>query len=71
VKFAFQNEQFSELAKLKANGVLFWCPVLPVNEVGKLVVLLRIQSFHKNEMFISLGKVYTEWVNAKDRKEKK
>jgi hypothetical protein len=27
-KFAFKNEQFSELAKLKVNGVLFWCPVL-------------------------------------------
>jgi len=71
VKFAFQNEQFSDLAKLKADGVLFWCPVLTVNGVGKLDILTSIKSFQENERFIRLGKVYTEWVNAKERKEKK
>jgi hypothetical protein len=62
-KFAFQNEQFSELAKLKANGVLFWHPVLTVNEVGRLDILMRIQCFNKNERFISLGKQskWKEW----------
>lgn len=71
MKFAFQNEQFSDLAKLKADGVLFWCPVLTVNGVGKLDILTSIKSFQENERFIRLGKVYTEWVNAKERKEKK
>jgi hypothetical protein len=42
-----------------------------VNEVGRLDILMRIQFFNKNERFISLGKVYTEWVNSKDRKQKK
>jgi hypothetical protein len=54
-----------------ADGVLFWHPVLTVNGVGKLDILMGIKSFQGNERFISLGKVYTEWVNAKERKEKK
>ena len=66
VKFAFQNEQFCDLAKLMADGVLFWHPVLSVNGVGKLDILMSIKNFQ-----FSLGKVYTEWVNAKERKEKK
>jgi len=54
-----------------ADGLLFWHPVLNVNGVGKLDILMSIKSFQENERFINLGKVYTEWVNAKERKEKK
>lgn len=71
MKFTFQNEQFSDLIKLMADGLLFWHPVLNVNGVGKLDILMSIKSFQENERFINLGKVYTEWVNAKERKEKK
>ena len=71
MKFAFQNEHFSDLAKLMANGVLFSHPFLTLNWVGKLDILMRIKCFQKNEKFISLSEVYTEWVDAKDRKEKK
>jgi len=45
--------------------------VLTVNGVGKLDILMSIKSFQENERFISLGMVYTEWVNANERKEKK
>jgi len=32
-------------------------------------ILMGIKSFQENERFISLGIVYTEWVNANKRKE--
>jgi hypothetical protein len=59
VKFAFQNEQFSDLVKQMAEGVLFWHPFLTVNGVGKLDILMSIKSFQENQRFINLGKVYT------------
>jgi hypothetical protein len=57
VKFAFQNEQFSDLAKLIADGVLFWHPVLTGSGVGKLDIVMSIKSFQENERLISLGKI--------------
>jgi hypothetical protein len=57
VKVAFQNEQFSDLAKLIADGVLFWHPVLTVRGVGKLDIVMSIKSSQENERFISLGKI--------------
>lgn len=49
MKFAFQNEQFNDRAKLMADGVLFCHPVLTLNGIVKLDILMSIKSFQENE----------------------